>query len=169
MVLHPIACPMMLLWLSLSMVIIQEVPKKWIYTYQDVQNNFVDIAFYIKAVCCEITCPIFLKEFSSLHVFKRNYCSIIGWQISEYIWVSLSICRFTLFFNSSHISIMFLHFTEAPMYVLNHDACTLLSGFCTKVFCIICQNNISNLLLNDFYLMLICNLSTCVVWYYFRF
>ena len=29
---------------------------------------------------------------------------------------------------------MFLHFTEAPMYILNHDVYTLLSVFSTKGF-----------------------------------
>ena len=32
-----------------------------------------------------------LKESSSLDVFKSNYRLIIGWQISEYIWVYLSV------------------------------------------------------------------------------
>ena len=35
--------------------------------------------------------PDILKESSSLDVFKSNYRVIIGWQISEYIWVYLSI------------------------------------------------------------------------------
>ena len=33
--------------------------------------------------------PDILKESSSLDVFKTNYRFIIGWQISDYIWVSL--------------------------------------------------------------------------------
>ena len=36
--------------------------------------------------------------------------------------------------NPSHTSTMILHFTEPPMYILNHDVDTLLPGFCTKVF-----------------------------------
>ena len=35
--------------------------------------------------------PDILKESSSLDVFKSNYRFIIGWQISEYIWVYLSV------------------------------------------------------------------------------
>ena len=35
--------------------------------------------------------PDILKESSSLDVFKSNYHFIIGWQISEYIWVYLSV------------------------------------------------------------------------------
>ena len=76
--------------------------------------------------------PDSLKESSSLDVFTSNSRFIIVWQVSEYIWVSLFVDLHS-FFNSSHISIMFLHFTEAPMCVLNH-VCTLLSGSCTKVY-----------------------------------
>ena len=50
MVLHLITCPMMPLWSSISMVTIQEVPKIWIYTYQDAQKNFVNVGSYIKAL-----------------------------------------------------------------------------------------------------------------------
>ena len=35
--------------------------------------------------------PDVSKESSSLDVFKSNYRYIIGWQISEYIWVYLSV------------------------------------------------------------------------------
>ena len=44
--------------------------------------------------------------------------------------MGIFICRFTLYFNPSHISIMFLHFTEAQMYILNHDVL----GLCTNDF-----------------------------------
>ena len=73
-----------------------------------------------------------LKESSSFDVFESNYRFIIGWQISEYICVYLSVNLH--FWNPLHISAMSLNLTEAPMYILNHDVCTLLSGFCTKGF-----------------------------------
>ena len=62
MALHLATCPMMLLWSSISMVTMQGVPKIWIYTYQDVQKNFINVVSYTKAVCCGMDCPISWKN-----------------------------------------------------------------------------------------------------------
>ena len=43
--------------------------------------------------------PDVLKESSSLDVFKSNYRFIIGWQISEYVWVYLSVDLHFLILN----------------------------------------------------------------------
>ena len=134
MILHLTSYPMMSLWSSTSMVTIQGVPKIWIYMYQDVQKNFVNVVSYIKAVCCGMACPISWKNPAHLMYLKQLSCH--HWLRNFWVYMGVFICRITLF-NPSHISIMLLHFTEAPMYILNHDVCTLLSGFCTKGFCFI--------------------------------
>ena len=113
--------------------------------------------------------PDILKESSSLDVFESNYRVIIGWQISEYIWVYLYVDLH--FFNPSHISIMFLHFTEAPIYLKSLCLYFTFRVLYKRFFFIILifWNNLSNILWTDFYLMLICNLSICIVRYYLIF
>ena len=53
--------------------------------------------------------------------------SLVDKPLSIYGYIHLPIYKF----NPLHISIMFLNFTEPPTFILNHDVCTLLSGFCT--------------------------------------
>ena len=151
MVLHLTTCPMMLLWSSTSMVTTQGVPKIWIYTYQDVQKNFVNAVSYIQAVCCGMTCPMSWKNPVHLMYLK----AIIVSSLVDNLWVYMGkfICRCTLF-NPLHIPGFFL---------------PTLRGFVQKVFRFIFWNDISNLLWNDFYVMLICYLSIYIVWYYFMF
>ena len=124
---------MMLLCLPTSMVTIKRVPKIWIYTYQDVQKNFVNVDSYIIAVCCGMTWPISWKNPAHLMYLKATIVpSLVDKSLSMYGCIYLSIYTF----NPSLISILFLHFTEAPtcMHISNHDVCTLLSSFCTKGF-----------------------------------
>ena len=106
MVLHLTTCPMMLLWSSTSMVTIRGVPKIWIYTYQDVQKNFVYAVSYIKAVCCGMTYPMSWKNPAHLMYFKTTI--VLSLVDKSLIYMGTFICRFTLF-NPLHISIMFLH------------------------------------------------------------
>ena len=126
MVLHLTTCPMILLWSSTSMVRIQGVPKISIYTYQYGQKKFVNVPSYIKAVCCGMTCPILWKNLTHLMYLKPIIVSSL---CDRYLHLSI----YTVL-NPFHISMMFLHFTDARIYVLNHDVCTLLPGFCTNVF-----------------------------------
>ena len=113
MVLHLTTCPMMLLWSSTSMVTTQGVPKIWIYTYQDVQKNFVNAVSYIQAVCCGMTCPMSWKNPVHLMYLKATIVS----SLVDNLWVYMGkfICRCTLF-NPLHIPGFFTYF----------------KGFCTK-------------------------------------
>ena len=89
MALHLATCPMMLLWLSTSMVTIQGenvdlyVPRR--------TKELCKRSFSCKVSMLWNDLPDILKESSLSHVFKSNYHFIIAWQISEYIWVYLSI------------------------------------------------------------------------------
>ena len=105
MVLHLITCPMMLLWSSTSMVTTQGVPKIWIYTYQDVQKNFVNVVSYIQAVCCGMTCPMSWKNPVHLMYLKATIVS----SLVDNLWVYMGkfICRCTLF-TPLHIPGFFL-------------------------------------------------------------
>ena len=113
MVLHLTTCPMMLLWSSTSMVTTQGVPKIWIYTYQDVQKNFVNAVSYIQAVCCGMTCPMSWKNPVHLMYLKATIVSSLVDNLLVYM--GKFICRCTLF-NPLHIPGFFTYF----------------KGFCTK-------------------------------------
>ena len=99
MVLHLTTCPMMLLWSSTSMVTTQGVLKIWIYTYQDVQNNFVNAVSYIQAVCCGMTCPMSWKNPVHLMYLKATIVS----SLVDNLWVYMGkfICQCTLFIRPS--------------------------------------------------------------------
>ena len=58
----------------------QGVPQIWIYTYQDVQKNFVNVVSYIKAVLWN-DLPDILKEYSSLDVFEIFMKNISNMQV----------------------------------------------------------------------------------------
>ena len=105
MVLHLTTCPMMLLWSSTSMVTTQGVPKIWIYTYQDVQKNFVNAVSYIQAVCCGMTCPMSWKNPVHLLYLKATIVSSLVDNLGVYM--GKFICRCTLF-NPLHIPGFFL-------------------------------------------------------------
>ena len=95
MVLHLTTCPMMLLWSSTFIVTIQEVPKIWISTYQDVLKNFVNIVSYIKAVCCGMTCPMSRKNPAHLMYLKATIVtSLVDKSLSIYGYIYLSIYTF---------------------------------------------------------------------------
>ena len=67
------------------------VPKIWIYTYQVVQKNFVNVVSNIKTVCCEKPCPISRKNPAHLIYLKATIVSSLVDKSLEYIWIYLSV------------------------------------------------------------------------------